>query len=184
MQLWPGYPTLADQHGKLGSLSTRKVGISRRRGRNNRSSGHLGRRGVVRGPSIGCQMTSGSRTCRLHAQMHWPPDEEARSDAAGHVDRRPHKKAPVLLLLKRQRESRSELQESWRTGRVGIHREEGPRSCVRGVNARLVRGTPTSRHLIKDPLPSLILTHLHLRLFWLPTIPKRIRTARLWRSLC
>ncbi len=55
MQLCPGCPTLADQHGKLGSLSTRMAGIPRRRERNDRSSGHLSRRVWCESPALGAR---------------------------------------------------------------------------------------------------------------------------------
>lgn len=72
--------------------------------RNDRSSGYLGRRGVVRGPCIGCQMTSEYRTCRLHAQMHWPPDRAARRTqrCCRSCRSKVPQNAPALSVLKRR----------------------------------------------------------------------------------
>jgi hypothetical protein len=103
MQPCPGCPTLADHHGKLGSPSTKRARNPRRRERNDKSSGSLRRRGVVRRTSIGCQMTSGYRTCScmLKCTGHQTILHGELNVDAGHVDRASHKKASVLLLLKR-----------------------------------------------------------------------------------
>jgi hypothetical protein len=50
-------PSVVEQDGKLSSAGTGAGGISRRTLRNDRSSGHAGRKGVVRRAAVGCQMT-------------------------------------------------------------------------------------------------------------------------------
>jgi hypothetical protein len=50
-------PLVVEQDGKLSSAGTGAGGISRRTLRNDRSSGHAGRKGVVRRAAVGCQMT-------------------------------------------------------------------------------------------------------------------------------
>ena len=57
----------------------------------------------MRRTSIGCQMTSGDRTCScmLKCTGHQTILHGELNVDAGHVDRESHKKASVLLLLKR-----------------------------------------------------------------------------------
>lgn len=119
MQPCPGCPTLADHHGKLGSPSTKRARNPRRRERNDKSSGPLRRRGVVRRISIGCQMTSGYRTCScmLKCTGHQTILHGELSVDAGHVDRGSHKKASVLLLLSPARAAQQDAKRS--RGREG-----------------------------------------------------------------
>jgi hypothetical protein len=140
MQPCPGCPTLADHHGKLGSPSTKRARNPRRRERNDKSSGPLRRRGVVRRTSIGCQMTSGYRTCScmLKCTGHQTILHGELSVDAGHVDRGSHKKASVLLLLKR-------------SARAAQQNAEEVEDDGREEPALSAGHTPTPRHLINHP---------------------------------